>query len=404
MEKLKYDVIEKIRFLVEKKENITYSLFEKIFGNLEKKVQYKIIEELEKRNIYLVDEEEIKEESFEKMELETDPDIEFILEEVRRVTNTKTISEKNLKEIFEFLSPNEYKKVIEILKKNNYNIVEGQDICIEKREIFYDEEQIKQLKKFSNEELIRIYKSGNEEVLESLILKNYKFIYYVIKKEKLNLKSAMEEDDLFQEGLLGLKKAIDKYEEKEGNFTTYAYYWVNQQIRRAIEDKGFLIRIPVHLQEKLRKIMKLESIYSGEELINKICESCKCNQEKAWKYITILENAYSLISLDMKLKENENSSLIDFIVGETPESSEKEIELKELHDEIEKALVLVSGKHKHYKDVIIKRYGLNDDIPLTLDEVGKEMHVTRERIRQIQTKVEKRLKRYLKDYKDYSFE
>ena len=117
MEKLKYDVIEKIRFLVEKKENITYSLFEKLFGNLEKKVQYKIIEELEKRNIYLVDEEEIKEESFEKMELETDPDIEFILEEVRRVTNTKTISEKNLKEIFEFLSPNEYKKVIEILKK-----------------------------------------------------------------------------------------------------------------------------------------------------------------------------------------------------------------------------------------------------------------------------------------------
>ena len=214
----------------------------------------------------------------------------------------------------------------------------------------------------------------------------------------------MEEDDLFQEGLLGLKKAIDKYEEKEGNFTTYAYYWVNQQIRRAIEDKGFLIRIPVHLQGKLRKIMKLESIYSGEELINKICESCKCNQEKAWKYITILENAYSLISLDMKLKENENSSLIDFIVGETPESSEKEIELKELHDEIEKALVLVSGKHKHYKDIIIKRYGLNDDIPLTLDEVGKEMHVTRERIRQIQTKVEKRLKRYLKDYKDYSFE
>lgn len=239
MERLKDEVIKKIQLLIENKKNITYSLFEELFGDLENKIQYKIINELEKNNIFLIEEEELEENNSKEIELEVNPDVDFILEEVRRVTNTKTISEENLKEIFEFLSPDEYKNVIKILKKYGYNIIEGNDAYIEKREIFYDEEQIKQLKRFSNEELIKIYQQGNKEVLESLILKNYKFIYYVIKKEKLHLKSQMEEEDLFQEGLLGLKKAVDKYEEGEGNFTTYAYYWVNQQIRRAIMDKGF---------------------------------------------------------------------------------------------------------------------------------------------------------------------
>lgn len=403
MERLKDEVIKKIQLLIENKKNITYSLFEELFGDLENKIQYKIINELEKNNIFLIEEEELEENNSKEIELEVNPDVDFILEEVRRVTNTKTISEGNLKEIFEFLSPDEYKNVIKILKKYGYNIIEGNDAYIEKREIFYDEEQIKQLKRFSNEELIKIYQQGNKEVLESLILKNYKFIYYVIKKEKLHLKSQMEEEDLFQEGLLGLKKAVDKYEEGEGNFTTYAYYWVNQQIRRAIMDKGFLIRIPVHLQEKLVKIMNLRRKYQGEELIKKICESCDCTQERAWQYIVLIENAYSLVSLNKKIKEDDDSYLIDFIIGENSKNPERELELKELHSAIEKALEIVCGKNKHYKEIIIKRYGLNDDNPLTLEEIGKELHVTRERIRQIQEKTEKRLRKYLQNYKNYSF-
>lgn len=403
MERLKDEVIKKIQLLIENKKNITYSLFEELFGDLENKIQYKIINELEKNNIFLIEEEELEENNSKEIELEVNPDVDFILEEVRRVTNTKTISEEKLKEIFEFLSPDEYKNVIKILKKYGYNIIEGNDAYIEKREIFYDEEQIKQLKRFSNEELIKIYQQGNKEVLESLILKNYKFIYYVIKKEKLHLKSQMEEEDLFQEGLLGLKKAVDKYEEGEGNFTTYAYYWVNQQIRRAIMDKGFLIRIPVHLQEKLVKIMNLRRKYQGEELIKKICESCDCTQERAWQYIVLIENAYSLVSLNKKIKEDDDSYLIDFIIGENSKNPERELELKELHGAIEKALEIVCGKNKHYKEIIIKRYGLNDDNPLTLEEIGKELHVTRERIRQIQEKTEKRLRKYLQNYKNYSF-
>lgn len=403
MEGLKDEVKKKIQLLIENKKNITYSLFEELFGDLENKIQYKITDELEKNNIFLIDDEETKENNCKEAELEINPDVDFILEEIRRVTNTKTISEESLKEIFEFLNPDEYKNVIKILKKYEYSIIEGNDVYIEKREIFYDEEQIKQLKRFSNEELIKIYQQGNKEVLESLILKNYKFIYYVIKKEKLYLKSQMEEEDLFQEGLLGLKKAVDKYEEGEGNFTTYAYYWVNQQIRRAIMDKGFLIRIPVHLQEKLVKIMNLRRKYQGEELIKKICEACNCTQERAWQYMVLIENAYSLVSLNKKIKEDDDSYLIDFIIGENSKNPERELELNELHSAIEKALEVVCGKNKHYKEIIMKRYGLNDDNPLTLEEIGKELNVTRERIRQIQVKTEKRLKRYLQNYKNYSF-
>ena len=403
MERLKDEVIKKIQLLIENKKNITYSLFEELFGDLENKIQYKIINELEKNNIFLIEEEELEENNSKEIELEVNPDVDFILEEVRRVTNTKTISEEKLKEIFEFLSPDEYKNVIKILKKYGYNIIEGNDAYIEKREIFYDEEQIKQLKRFSNEELLKIYHSGNSNILESLILKNYKFIYYVIRKENLHLKSQMEEEDLFQEGLLGLKKAIDRYREGEGNFTTYAYYWVKQQIRRAIDDKGFLIRIPVHIQEKLVKVMKLKGKYQGEELIKKICETCNCNQEKAWQYMILIENAYSLVSLNKKIKEDDGSYLIDFIIGENSKNPERELELKELHGAIEKALEIVCGKNKHYKEIIIKRYGLNDDNPLTLEEIGKELHVTRERIRQIQEKTEKRLRKYLQNYKNYSF-
>lgn len=168
-------------------------------------------------------------------------------------------------------------------------------------------------------------------------------------------------------------------------------------------DKGFLIRIPVHLQEKLVKIMNLRRKYQGEELIKKICESCDCTQERAWQYIVLIENAYSLVSLNKKIKEDDDSYLIDFIIGENSKNPERELELKELHSAIEKALEIVCGKNKHYKEIIIKRYGLNDDNPLTLEEIGKELHVTRERIRQIQEKTEKRLRKYLQNYKNYSF-
>ena len=117
MERLKDEVIKKIQLLIENKKNITYSLFEELFGDLENKIQYKIINELEKNNIFLIEEEELEENNSKEIELEVNPDVDFILEEVRRVTNTKTISEENLKEIFEFLSPDEYKNVIKILKK-----------------------------------------------------------------------------------------------------------------------------------------------------------------------------------------------------------------------------------------------------------------------------------------------
>lgn len=401
MEHLEDEVLKKIQLLIENKKDITYSLFEEIFGNLENKIQYKIANKLEENNILLID-DEIEENNL--IEKEIDPDVEFILEEIKRFTNSKTIAEEDLKEIFDFLSLDEYKQTIKLLKKYGYNIIDGNNVYIEKKEIFYDEEQIKQLKKFSNEELLRIYNSGNKEVLESLILKNYKFIYYVIKKEKLYFRSRIEEEDLFQEGLLGLKKAIDKYKEGEGSFTTYAYHWIKQQVRRAIMDKGFLIRIPVHIQEKLIKIMKLKEKYYGEELIQEICTTLNCTKEKAWNYLIIIENAFSLLSLNKAIKDDNDSYLIDFIIGENFKNPEKELELKELQNEIEKALEIISKKHKHYKDIIIKRYGLNNNSPLTLEEIGNEINVTRERIRQIQVKVEKRLKKYLKDYENYSFE
>lgn len=403
MEILKNEVKGKIQFLIENKKDITYSLFEELFGDLNNKTQYKIIDELEQSNIFLIDEKENEEDNIKKIESEIELDIDFILEEVKRVTNAKSIDEDSLKEIFDFLSLDEYKNVIVILKKYGYDISKGNNVYIEKKEIFYDEEQIKQLKKFSNEELLKIYHSGNSNILESLILKNYKFIYYVIRKENLHLKSQMEEEDLFQEGLFGLKKAIDKYKEGEGNFTTYAYYWVKQQIKRAIEDKGFLIRVPAHIHEKLGKVMKLKENYYGEELIKKICVTCKCDRDKAWKYLIIIENAYSLISLNKKMKDDDDSYLIDFITGEYSQNSEKQLEIKELNAAIEEALDLVCGTKKHYKEIIIKRYGLNDYEPLTLDEIGKELNVTRERIRQIQSKIEKNLKKYLKNYKNYYF-
>ena len=335
--------------------------------------------------------------------VEDDLDIDFILDEVKKISDTKNVPEKKIKEAFNFLDSDEYEKVLEILKKYDYNITSEKNFVMEKKKRIYNKEQIDQIKKLSNEELIKIYRNGNTEVLESLILKNYKYIYYIIRREKLNLKSTLEEEDLVQEGIIGLKKAIEKYKHDEGNFTTYAYFWVNQQIRRAIMDKGFLIRIPVHIQEKLGKIMKLRREYQGEELIGKVCDLYGFTREKAWKYIVILENLYSLISLDRNVGDNNDSILIDFIVGKNPENPEKKVELKELHYKIEDALEKVCKKNKRYKYIMIKRYGLNNNRIHTLEEIGKELNVTRERVRQIQDKIEKRLKKYLKDYRDYSF-
>ena len=398
MDEKKKEMLLKMREIIEKGVNITYDEFEKLFGELEHKVQYNILEHIEKRGIKVVEKKESEKDS----EILTILENNFILEELERISNEKKINKEELNSTFDFLTEKEFFNLEKALDHLGYKIVDGKERFGDIKPVVYDEEQLQQMKKFTNEELIQLYRNGNTQMLNVLLLKNYRFIYYVIKKEKLDRNEFFEMDDLFQEGVLGLKIAIDRFNENEGNFTTYAYFWVRQHVERAVMNVGDLVRIPIHIQEKLTKIARFRRRYSSDDLVNKVCEEFDFSKGKAEKYIRLLENRYSTISLDKPVNEKGDLFLVDILVGDKPNDPHKLAEQVEISEAIQDALKNVCKNEKHI-DIINKRYGLENEDPQTLAEIGKDMNLTRERIRQIQKKVEERLKRHLKKYKDYCF-
>ena len=398
MDEKKKEMLKKMRALIKNRENITYDEFKNIFGRLERKVQYKIFDYIEKRGIRIVEKKEI-ENDLEILKLLDNP---FILEELERISSDKKISKEELNSTFDFLTEKEFESLEKAVDHLGYKIVDSIEKVSNIKPTLYDEEQLQQMKKFTNEELIQIYRNGNTQMLNVLLLKNYKFIYYVIKKEKLDRNDFFEMDDLFQEGVLGLKEAVDRFNENEGNFITYAYFWVRQHVERAVMNFGDLVRIPIHIQEKLTKIARFRRRYSKEDLVNKVCEEFDFSKEKAERYIRLLENRYSTISLDKPLNDNGDLFLVDILAGDKPDNPHKLVEQIEIGEAIQDALKNVC-KDDSYIDIINKRYGLENEEPQTLAEIGKDMNLTRERIRQIQKRVEERLKLHLKKYKDYCF-
>ncbi len=256
-------------------------------------------------------------------------------------------------------------------------------------------QQIGKIKLLSNEEELEVAKKVKEENSEQakkiLVNANLRLVVSIAKKY---IGRGLSFLDLIQEGNMGLMRAAEKFDYSKGyKFSTYATWWIQQAITRAIADKSRLIRLPVHMIETLSKIKKISldlTIENGaaptkEEIAYKIGMPVQ-------KLTALIESAQGTISIESPANQkDENAKLSDFIVDESTLSPDTKVTQDNLFCDIKKMLNHLSEKERN---VLIMRYGLDDNgEKKTLEEIGTYYGVSRERIRQIENRAMSKLKK-----------
>lgn len=302
-------------------------------------------------------------------------------------------------------SAEEIQEVLTALENANIKIIKAENPDVEKEnfdelvsQVSVDDpvkmylKDIGKVPLLTSEEEIDLAKrmlDGDEYAKAKLSEANLRLVVSIAKRYAG--RTSMQFLDLIQEGNIGLLKAVEKFDHTKGfRFSTYATWWIRQSITRAMADQARTIRIPVHMVETIHKLTRVK-----RQLLQELGrdptqeEIAKAMDVSEDKVAEIQKIAQEPISIETPVGEEEDSKMADFIEDESVKSP---VEIATQNLLREQLLGIIETLTPREQKVIRLRYGLDDSHPRTLEEVGKEFNVTRERIRQIEAKALKKLR------------
>jgi len=247
--------------------------------------------------------------------------------------------------------------------------------------------------------LSRKARYGDNMAKERLIESNMRLVVSIAKNY---LASGIPMEDLIQEGAIGLMTATERFDPRMGyRFSTYATQWIRQSIGRAIDNKAKAIRLPAHISESLRKIDKsraeLHRLLGQDPTVEQIADHAGLSLKKM---NSLLQTTQEPVSLDMTVGDDDSTSLGSLVLDRSAPNPQDELIAQEMRGEIEAILNTLDDREKV---IMRKRFGFDEDDKSVLQQIGDELHISRERVRQIESQALRKLrsaarKKRLRDY------